>query len=140
MFVPASGSSGSAGTAYRLDSQDSVDDPSNSWAAIRQTSISLREWDIPYEELNIGEKIGSGRFSTGKIDLGEEYSLLFSIAPKTPQSCSRMFFAFLAFEPQHQQSRAGYYTYSERAQSYFKNFFLRIFKIKCLVLMNEIVL
>ena len=100
-FIPASGSSGSAGTAYRLDSQDSVDDPSNSWAAIRQTSISLREWDIPYEELNIGEKIGSGRFSTGKIDLGYS-SLLFSIAPKSPQSCSRMFFAFLAFEHQHQ--------------------------------------
>lgn len=60
----ASGSSGSAGTAYRLDSQDSVDDSSNSWLATRQTSISLREWDIPYEELNIGDKIGSGRFST----------------------------------------------------------------------------
>ena len=65
----ASGSSGSAGTAYRLDSQDSVDDSSNSWLATRQTSISLREWDIPYEELNIGDKIGSGRFSTGKIFL-----------------------------------------------------------------------
>jgi len=35
--------------------------------ATRQTSISLREWDIPYEELNIGDKIGSGRFSTGKF-------------------------------------------------------------------------
>jgi hypothetical protein len=34
---------------------------------IRQTSISLREWDIPYEELNIGDKIGSGRFSTGEL-------------------------------------------------------------------------
>ena len=67
MVKGASGSSGSAGTAYRLDSQDSVDDSSNSWMATRQTSISLREWDIPYEELNIGDKIGSGRFSTGKF-------------------------------------------------------------------------
>ena len=69
----ASGSSGSAGTAYRLDSQDSVDDSSNSWLATRQTSISLREWDIPYEELNIGDKIGSGRFSTGESFFGFLY-------------------------------------------------------------------
>lgn len=63
-----SGSSGSASTACRLNSQDStasVDESnSNSWIATRQTSISMREWDIPYEELNIGDKIGSGRFST----------------------------------------------------------------------------
>ena len=26
--------------------------------------MSIREWDIPYEELRIGDKIGSGRFST----------------------------------------------------------------------------
>ncbi len=45
----------------------SVDDSSNSWMATRQTSISMREWDIPYEDLRIGDKIGSGRFSTGKI-------------------------------------------------------------------------
>ncbi len=65
----ASGSSGSAGTAYRLDSQDSTasaDDAASQWQAGRQTSISLREWDIPYEELVILDKIGSGRFSTGK--------------------------------------------------------------------------
>ncbi|XP_059087711.1 kinase suppressor of Ras 2-like isoform X2 [Tigriopus californicus] len=62
-----SGSSGSAGTAYRLDSQDStasVDDGSSTWNAGRQTSISIREWDIPYEELVILERIGTGRFST----------------------------------------------------------------------------
>ena len=29
-----------------------------------QISIALREWDIPFEELAIGEKIGSGRFGT----------------------------------------------------------------------------
>merc|ERR1711962_1274094 len=62
-----SGSSGSAGTAIRLNSQDStasVDDAGSPWNATRQTSISLREWDIPYEELKIADKIGSGRFST----------------------------------------------------------------------------
>nr|UER86412.1 female-specific Ras 2 kinase suppressor [Lepeophtheirus salmonis salmonis] len=63
----ASGSSGSAGTAYRLDSQDSttsVDENSSTWVGTRQTSISMREWDIAYEEVKIGDKIGSGRFST----------------------------------------------------------------------------
>lgn len=65
-----SGSSGSAGTAYRLDSQDStasIDDGSSTWNAGRQTSISIREWDIPYEELVILERIGTGRFSTGMM-------------------------------------------------------------------------
>merc|ERR550539_1120358 len=63
-----SGSSGSAGTAYRLDSQDStasVDgdaaSSSNTWNSGRQPSVSLREWDIPYEDLTIGEMIGPGR-------------------------------------------------------------------------------
>ena len=63
-----SGSSGSAGTAIRLNSQDStasVDDAGSPWNATRQTSISMREWDIPYEDLIIADKIGSGRFSTG---------------------------------------------------------------------------
>ena len=71
--VILAGSSGSAGTAYRLDSQDStasVDgdaaSSSNTWNSGRQPSVSLREWDIPYEDLTIGEKIGSGRFSTGE--------------------------------------------------------------------------
>ena len=71
--VNFAGSSGSAGTAYRLDSQDStasVDgdaaSSSNTWNSGRQPSVSLREWDIPYEDLTIGEKIGSGRFSTGE--------------------------------------------------------------------------
>ena len=70
-FQGTSGSSGSAGTAYRLDSQDStasVDDNSSTWNAGRQTSISLREWDIPYDELVILDKIGSGRFSTGNFN------------------------------------------------------------------------
>ena len=69
-FLGTSGSSGSAGTAIRLNSQDStasVDDAGSPWNATRQTSISLREWDIPYEELKIADKIGSGRFSTGNF-------------------------------------------------------------------------
>ena len=56
-----------------MDSQDStasVDgdaaSSSNTWNSGRQPSVSLREWDIPYEDLTIGEKIGSGRFSTGE--------------------------------------------------------------------------
>eukprot|EP00092_Neocalanus_flemingeri_P041743 GFUD01045464.1.p1 GENE.GFUD01045464.1~~GFUD01045464.1.p1 ORF type:complete len:922 (-),score=231.77 GFUD01045464.1:277-3042(-) len=61
-----SGSSDSIGTAYRLDSQDSTTsvegDGGSTWSSGRQ--MSIREWDIPYEELKIGDKIGSGRFST----------------------------------------------------------------------------
>ena len=78
MRLYRAGSSGSAGTAYRLDSQDSTasadgcdgaagaGSSSNTWNSGRQPSVSLREWDIPYEDLTIGEKIGSGRFSTGE--------------------------------------------------------------------------
>jgi len=61
-----SGSSDSIGTAYRLDSQDSTTsvegDAGSTWSSGRQ--MSIREWDIPYEELKIGDKIGIGRFST----------------------------------------------------------------------------
>jgi kinase suppressor of Ras 2 len=61
-----SGSSDSIGTAYRLDSQDSTTsvegDGVSTWSSGRQ--MSIREWDIPYEELKIMDKIGSGRFST----------------------------------------------------------------------------
>jgi len=61
-----SGSSDSIGTAYRLDSQDSTTsvegDGGSTWSSGRQ--MSIREWDIPYEELKIVDKIGSGRFST----------------------------------------------------------------------------
>lgn len=53
-------------TPVRVDSQDSqVSDgePGDSrWP--RQNSLSMREWDIPYDELNIGESIGTGRFGT----------------------------------------------------------------------------
>ncbi|XP_058807431.1 kinase suppressor of Ras 2 isoform X2 [Phymastichus coffea] len=53
-------------TPIRVDSQDSqVSDgePGDSrWP--RQNSLSMREWDIPYDELKIGESIGTGRFGT----------------------------------------------------------------------------
>ena len=71
------GSSGSVGTAVgRLDSQDSnasVDDSSLPWHSQRLNSFNIQEWDIPYEEINIGVKIGSGRFSTGKKDFLNEF-------------------------------------------------------------------
>jgi len=63
-----SGSSDSIVTSIgtRLDSQDSTTsvegDAGSTWSSGRQ--MSIREWDIPYEELKIGDKIGSGRFST----------------------------------------------------------------------------
>ena len=47
-----------------MDSQDSTE---VEWGSSRQPSISLREWDIPIEDLKIGQKIGSGQFSTGKL-------------------------------------------------------------------------
>ncbi|XP_021926859.1 kinase suppressor of Ras 2 isoform X2 [Zootermopsis nevadensis] len=53
-------------TPVRVDSQDSqVSDGEvvdRSWP--RQNSLSMREWDIPYDELKIGEPIGTGRFGT----------------------------------------------------------------------------
>ncbi|KAK6625057.1 hypothetical protein RUM43_005348 [Polyplax serrata] len=52
-------------TPMRVDSQDSqVSDgePDRGWP--RQNSLSIREWDIPYEELQIGDSIGTGRFGT----------------------------------------------------------------------------
>ncbi|XP_076341021.1 kinase suppressor of Ras 2-like isoform X1 [Tachypleus tridentatus] len=50
--------------ADRVDSQDSqvsdMDPSERSWP--RQNSLSLREWDIPFDELQIEETIGVGRF------------------------------------------------------------------------------
>ena len=45
----------------RMDSVD-VDERENMWP--RQNSLSLKEWDIPYDDLNLLEKIGMGRFGT----------------------------------------------------------------------------
>ncbi|XP_044585309.1 kinase suppressor of Ras 2 [Cotesia glomerata] len=53
-------------TPVRVDSQDSqVSDgePGDSrWP--RQNSLSMREWEIPFDELKIGEPLGTGRFGT----------------------------------------------------------------------------
>lgn len=65
-----SGTSGSTDSektlAGRVDSQDSqvsdMDPMERSWP--RQNSLSLKEWDIPYQELAIEEKLGTGRFGT----------------------------------------------------------------------------
>ncbi|RWS08806.1 Kinase suppressor of Ras 2-like protein [Dinothrombium tinctorium] len=67
-----SGTSGSTSTdsektlAGRIDSQDSqisdMDANERNWP--RQNSLTLREWDIPYDELKIEEVIGTGRFGT----------------------------------------------------------------------------
>lgn len=41
---------------------ESVEEHESSWP--RQNSLSLKEWDIPYNDLNIGNVIGEGRFGT----------------------------------------------------------------------------
>jgi kinase suppressor of Ras 2 len=46
----------------RLDSIDIEERDSNMWP--RQNSLSLKEWDIAYEELTVGTMIGRGRFGT----------------------------------------------------------------------------
>ncbi|GFY68067.1 kinase suppressor of Ras 2 [Trichonephila inaurata madagascariensis] len=63
-----SGSTDSEKTlAGRVDSQDSqvsdVDPSERSWP--RQNSLSLREWDIPFDELDVYEEVGTGRFGAG---------------------------------------------------------------------------
>uniref|UniRef100_A0A0C9R1F0 KSR2_0 protein n=1 Tax=Fopius arisanus TaxID=64838 RepID=A0A0C9R1F0_9HYME len=64
--VSGSASTDSERTPVRVDSQDSqVSDgePGDSrWP--RQNSLSMREWEIPYDELKIGDPIGTGRFGT----------------------------------------------------------------------------
>ena len=64
-----SGTSGSGSTdsektlACRVDSQDSQTsdiDPNDKWP--RQNSLTLREWDIPFDELKVEDPIGTGRF------------------------------------------------------------------------------
>lgn len=41
---------------------ESVEDSDNIWP--RQNSLSLKEWDIPFDDLNLGPMIGKGRFGT----------------------------------------------------------------------------
>uniref|UniRef100_A0ABD2XN80 Kinase suppressor of Ras 2 n=1 Tax=Trichogramma kaykai TaxID=54128 RepID=A0ABD2XN80_9HYME len=53
-------------TPVRVDSQDSQvsDGEPGDGRWPRQNSLSIREWDIPFDELKIGEPIGKGRFGT----------------------------------------------------------------------------
>ncbi|XP_073839173.1 uncharacterized protein [Musca autumnalis] len=55
-----SASTDSDRTPVRLDSTEDGD--SGNWP--RQNSLSLKEWDIPYGDLKMLEKIGQGRFGT----------------------------------------------------------------------------
>ena len=55
-------SSGSQDTCLRIESQESTE---KEWG--KQPSISLKEWEIPFDDLEVGPKIGSGQFSTGEI-------------------------------------------------------------------------
>ncbi|XP_066159270.1 kinase suppressor of Ras 2 [Euwallacea fornicatus] len=60
-------SSDSVRTPVRLDSQDSqVSDTDTLTDAhmARQNSLSLKEWDIPYDELKFFKEVGTGRFGT----------------------------------------------------------------------------
>ncbi|XP_043194375.1 kinase suppressor of Ras 2-like isoform X2 [Amphibalanus amphitrite] len=50
--------------ASRLDSQDST--VSDTDGLPRQNSLSLREWDIPFEEVRLGDVVGRGRFGVVK--------------------------------------------------------------------------
>ncbi|XP_011202971.2 kinase suppressor of Ras 2 [Bactrocera dorsalis] len=55
-----SASTDSDRTPIRLDSTEDGD--SGNWP--RQNSLSLKEWDIPYDDLHLLESIGKGRFGT----------------------------------------------------------------------------
>uniref|UniRef100_T1GI68 Protein kinase domain-containing protein n=1 Tax=Megaselia scalaris TaxID=36166 RepID=T1GI68_MEGSC len=55
-----SASTDSDRTPVRLDSTEEGD--SGNWH--RQNSTSMKEWDIPYTDLNFQEEIGKGRFGT----------------------------------------------------------------------------
>ncbi|BET02612.1 kinase suppressor of Ras [Nesidiocoris tenuis] len=61
-----SGSTDSDRTPVRVDSQDSqVSDgeaADRGWP--RQNSLSMREWDIPWDELRMGDALGTGHFGT----------------------------------------------------------------------------
>ncbi|KAL5015972.1 hypothetical protein ScPMuIL_005561 [Solemya velum] len=49
----------------RVDSVDSQDDPlGHNWNRQNSLSVTLKEWDIPFEEIVIGDPIGTGRFGT----------------------------------------------------------------------------
>ncbi|CAG9774043.1 unnamed protein product [Ceutorhynchus assimilis] len=62
-----SNSSDSDRTPVRLDSQDSQVSDTDTLTDVhmaRQNSLSLKEWDIPYDELKMFKEVGTGRFGT----------------------------------------------------------------------------
>lgn len=47
----------------RVDSQESSEEPiAPNWTRVNSISVALKEWDIPYDELIVGDVIGVGRF------------------------------------------------------------------------------
>ncbi|XP_071110703.1 kinase suppressor of Ras 2-like isoform X2 [Haliotis cracherodii] len=48
----------------RVDSMDSQDDLGHAWNRQNSLSVAMKEWDIPYEELQFTESIGRGRLGT----------------------------------------------------------------------------
>ncbi|XP_064612266.1 kinase suppressor of Ras 2-like [Liolophura sinensis] len=49
----------------RVDSLDSQDDPfGHNWNRQNSLSVTLKEWDIPFGDLVLGDDIGTGRFGT----------------------------------------------------------------------------
>lgn len=55
-------STGSDDNTLRLDGSQERMENDPSWS--RQNSVSLKEWDIPFEDIIVMEKIGDGRFGT----------------------------------------------------------------------------
>ncbi|KAL4720211.1 hypothetical protein ACJJTC_019307 [Scirpophaga incertulas] len=60
--VSLSGSGSTDSSGQRADSLDHSNGQDNRWP--RQNSLSMKEWDIPYDELKLFEVIGKGRFGT----------------------------------------------------------------------------
>ncbi|CAH0564919.1 unnamed protein product [Brassicogethes aeneus] len=63
-----SNSTDSDRTPVRVDSQDSqvsdTDTITDEHRWPRQNSLSMREWDIPFHEVQLGSELGTGRFGT----------------------------------------------------------------------------
>ncbi|XP_048770279.1 kinase suppressor of Ras 2-like isoform X2 [Ostrea edulis] len=57
-------SNASEKTLEREDSMDSQDGIIHHWDRGNSLSVTLKEWDIPFEQLKFMDKIGTGRFGT----------------------------------------------------------------------------
>merc|ERR1719394_972711 len=66
--------SDSIGTTYRFDSQDSTTsvegEAGSTWSSGRQ--MSIREWDIPLEELKVGDKLAAEGSALFMLETGME--------------------------------------------------------------------